>query len=150
MYEELKYDPIRDFINERRNDGVSWDDIYNGEGDLDSLLHHYNKFGHWPNITEDIWHEIVEQQKESEKEILAYGEYDSSATIHDQFQENAIEDIPRGKNSAWQLYKAKLKKKGFRDSSIKEIENASFKLIKRLSLNTTNNGARKGLVIGNV
>ena len=150
MYDELIYDPVRDFIKERRCDGVSWDDILNGEGELENLLHNGNKFLHWPNVTVEIWKEIVDQQKISEKEILAYGEADSSATIHDKFQENAIDDIPRGKNSAWQLYKAKLKQKGFRESSINEIENTSFKLIKRLSLNTTVSGTRKGLVIGNV
>lgn len=150
MYEELIYDPVRDFIKERRKNGVSWDDIIKGEGQLENLLSLNNMFNHWPNVTVEVWLEIVEQQRISEKEILAYGELDSSATIHDQFQENAIEDIPRGKNSSWQLYKAKLKQKGFQESSINEIESASFKLIRRLSLNTMTSGTRKGLVIGNV
>lgn len=150
MYEELIYDPVRDFIKERRKDDVSWEEIYNGEGELESILNLNNKFNHWPQVTVDIWHEIVEQQKKSEKEILSYGEQDTSATIHDQFQENAINEIPRGKNSSWMLYKKKLKDKGFQESSINEIESATFKLIKRLSLNTNISGTRKGLVIGNV
>ena len=113
MYEDLIYDQVRDFIKERRKNGVSWDDILIGEGSLEELLSMSNKFNHWPNVTIEIWTELVIQEKKSEEETQEWGEKDSSATIQDQFQENAIVDIPRGKNSSWQLYSAKLKQKGF-------------------------------------
>ena len=150
MFEDLKYDPVRDWIKDRRKESVSWEDIIVGEGELESLLHFNERFNHWPHLTKEDWECIVNQQLKSEEETLAIKKQQESATIHDNFQENAVTDIPRGKDTSWQTYKRKLLQKGFKPNSVDEIETATFKLIKRLSLNTTEIGARKGLVIGNV
>ena len=49
-----------------------------------------------------------------------------------------------------QLYKKKLKDKGFKDLVIEEMERTTLRILRRLSTNTVNKQSIKGLVIGNV
>ena len=62
MFEDLKYDPVRDWIKDRRKESVSWEDIIAGEGELDSLLHVNERFNHWPHLSKEDWECIVNQQ----------------------------------------------------------------------------------------
>lgn len=150
MFEDLIYDIVRDWIRDQRKDDLSWADIDNAKGKLSSFLEMNEEFNHWPHMSEEEWHQLVKLQKESEEETLAIKSRQESATISDQYEENAVTEIPPGSATAWQTYRRKLISKGFNEATIDEIERASFKLIKKLSLNTTEIGPRKGLVIGNV
>ena len=149
-FESLLYDPVRDWIKEKRKSEVSWDDIMTGMNKLSQLLDSMESFFNWPHMTEDDWLEIVEQQRISEENTEKILSQVKSATIHDEHEENVVSDIPRGENSAWQSYRRKLKAKDFKEASIDEIEKTTYKLLKRLSLDTTQIPPRKGLVIGNV
>ena len=149
-FESLLFDPVRDWIKDKRKSNVSWEEIESGLNDLSYLLCSMEKFSNWPHMSEEDWLQIVEQQRISEETTEKLLSQVKSATIHDEHEENVVEDIPRGNNSAWQTYRRKLKAKGFHDSSIDEIEKTTYKILKRLSLDTTEISPRKGLVIGNV
>ena len=149
-FESLLYDPVRDWIREKRKSEVSWDDIRSGQNDLVNFLSVMEKFNNWPPMLEDDWLKIVEQQRVSEEYTEKVYSQVKSATIHDEHEENVVSDIPRGENSAWQTYRRKLLSKDFKEASIDEIEKTTYKLLKRLSLDTTEIPPRKGLVIGNV
>lgn len=92
-------------------------------------------------LTEEVWDKFVEymQNRDKKHNIVKLGR-------------NTFNDatIPNDKYTAWQLYKSKLIKQGWSDDTIKSIEKTSFEILKNLSMDTTEDGATKGLVIGNV
>lgn len=92
-------------------------------------------------LTEEVWDKFVEymQNRDKKHNIVKLGR-------------NTFNDatIPNDKYTAWQLYKSKLIKQGWSDDTIKSIEKTSFEILKNLSMDTTEDGAIKGLVIGNV
>ncbi|WP_259340672.1 Z1 domain-containing protein [Staphylococcus gallinarum] len=59
-------------------------------------------------------------------------------------------EIPSSPYSSWQLYKSRLQNQGFSTKSIRSIEKSSFDILKSLSMDTTESGPIKGLVVGNV
>jgi hypothetical protein len=56
--------------------------------------------------------------------------------------------IPSGEASSWQLYKNKLIGQGWTDESIKETENTTISILRKLRVETDN--PIKGLTIGHV
>ena len=149
-FESLIYDPVRDWIREKRKNDFSWESIESGLGELTVMLNSMEKYAGWPPLSENDWLQIVEQQRISEEKTEKLLSEIKSATIHDEYEENEVTVVPKGEHSAWQTYRRKLKAKDFKESSIDEIEKTTYKLLKRLSLDTTEISPRKGLVIGNV
>ncbi len=149
-FESLIFDPVRDWIRNQRKTNTSWDDIETGLGNLRNMLASMEKYVGWPHLTEDDWLQIVAQQRESEERTEQFLADKRSATIHDEHEENVVTVVPQGEHSSWQTYRRKLKEKNFKNSSIDEIEQTTYRILKRLSLDTTEISPRKGLVIGNV
>ncbi|TDL98703.1 hypothetical protein ERX27_02485 [Macrococcus brunensis] len=92
-------------------------------------------------ITEDLWVHLVD-------EIHARHEKVKVVKLGDKIRNDA--KIPGDYGSSWQLYKKSLEQKGLSENSILNIEKSSFSILQHLSMDTSDSGPTKGLVIGNV
>lgn len=148
----LKYDEPRKWITHKHEKGgKSWDEIASQptSSPLDAFLSVREDEDGWPHMDAETWRELVKQQEATEKAILELDAHSGQALVIDGTSNNLVE-IPEGTNSCWQLYKEKLLKKGFAETTVGEIERATLKLLRRLSSDTREIGPIKGLVIGNV
>lgn len=152
------YDDWRTWIRKSRINGTSWDSIQYAEKSDEAGLKEFirtavkdMKFGDGQTlITPQEWYEIVKSEKEAEIEQQEIEERTRSAMLTDTTQDNnaSISQSPR---SAWQLYRKHLKDdSGFSETSVQQIEKSCFRILKRLSNDTTQRTPIKGLVIGNV
>lgn len=141
-----KYSQLRNFIEIQYTNQKSWDKVKNLDFMGDSKKAILSSFAPLfaltaEELTEDMWDKFVEylQNRDKKHNIVKLGV-------------NTLNDatIPSDKYTAWQLYKSKLIKQGWSDDSIKSIEKSSFEILKNLSMDSTEDGATKGLVIGNV
>lgn len=149
---DLKYDEPRHWIILHRTHGESWEEIYGQpeSNSLEAFLAEKNRKEYWPEMTPDMWKALVYQQEEAEIEAITIDSSSGQALVVDGTSNNSVE-IPQNPHSCWQLYKKKLEtEKNFPKKTIGEIERATLKLLKRLSIDTQNTGPIKGLVIGNV
>lgn len=92
-------------------------------------------------LTVELWENMVTflQKKDEKNKVTNLGQY----TRNDA-------KIANDPSSAWQLYKKRLIEQNLSESSIENIEKASYELLRRLSTDTTDTEPVKGLVIGNV
>lgn len=148
-----EYDPHREWIRNARTRNMSWDLIeYAGQGNdngLESFLQQQTMLNFWKPVNCDEWKRLVLLQKEAEEQTKVIDYLSGQAMIMEQGEDNDV-DIPADPQSAWQLYKKNLTNNGFKDEVVNEMERATLKLLKRLSNDTTEISAVKGLVIGNV
>lgn len=150
----VEFDACRDWIYKARKLDVPWDIILlgrkNNREELSTFLKSQISENFWPNsLSPELWEKIVEIEKINESKKIDLEEYYDSMTLVDS-EIQSLFTIPTNQRSSWQLYKKHLRDSGFNDESIYNIEISSFKILKRLSLDTIESGAVKGLVIGNV
>jgi hypothetical protein len=100
-------------------------------------------------MDESTWKALIDLQEANEKKAIELDFERGQALVTDGTRNNDAH-IPDVENSCWQLYKEKLKSKGFAEESIDEIERATLMILKRLNGDTRDSGPVKGLVIGNV
>ena len=147
-----KYDDCRKWIRNAREKGFSWEKIFlankSNEEELIVFLRHKTEDDFWEVSIED-WKNIVSLQKEEEEKEEELDLTGTQAIIYNEDRNNDC-TVPSDPYSSWILYKKKLKKNGFTEESIKEIEKATIKILKRLSRDTTQSGPVRGLVVGNV
>jgi hypothetical protein len=152
-YTDLRYDVVREWICGRREVGKTWEELFlackpNEERLLYFLESRVEDDG-WPKMTIDDWQNIVNLQRVAEENTIRRAIEGGAAVIHGDNQINAV-TISRTKNSSWQSYKRGLLEKGFKEETVNEIERATLAILRRLSLDTTETGPIKGLVVGNV
>lgn len=145
------YDRPRKWIIRKRNEEKAWGFIESPDpiNGIDSFLNSMQYVEDWPTMTSQDWELLVSLVKDAEEKNLLSDKNKGQAIVIDGSSENGLK-IPTDEDSAWQLYKKKLLSKGFNEGSVGEIERASHKILKRLSLDTANSEPVKGLVIGNV
>ena len=130
----------------------AWDEIRMlGQPNIEELqkLLDYTAFMNGCSISVTDWFEIVEHVKhnkecEVEITIVPPSIIPSSTLSEAQF---SVDNSP---GSAWTSYKKRLFDNHFEQNTIDMIEQSSINILNKLSLNTTNSGPVKGLVIGNV
>lgn len=152
----VEYDDCWKWVKNKRDRNKSWKEIRfackGDESGLQTFLDNKKMDDDWPlDLTVEKWKEMVDEIKRADDEKLRIQRINKAAEIHDPRCETLQFTIPALPFSSWQLYKQHLSEnKHFTDDSIQKIEEASFGILKRLSLDTTATGPVKGLVIGNV
>lgn len=148
------YDDCRGWIRKRREQkSWSWDKLLlagkDSEEKLKKFLDTKAEDDDWEINIED-WEIIVKQMKDSEEKSEIVEKMNDQALIKDETQDNAL-SIPYDPKSSWVLYKNRLLGQGFKKEVVANIEDSTYKTLKRLSLDTTNRtNPIKGLVVGNV
>jgi hypothetical protein len=147
-----KYDEHRMAIQKLRNKGRDWDFIkYYGKQDEEGLQNKLEQLQEDDVIPEDLnvlmWLEIVKFLREAEEREQMIEEKIANNRILSRRQDNDL-TIPSGAASSWQLYKSKLIGQGWTDESIKDIENTTISILRKLRVETDN--PIKGLTIGHV
>lgn len=149
----VKFDKIRDWIDDSRENDVEWDAIYfansGSEQGLIEFLKIQQTINYWPYIDLETWYEIVENKKSVEEEAKQAVEASKGTSIVSKDTDNRAQ-IPSSPRSAWQLYKSNLINKGFNEVGIKLIEDSAHSILRRLSSDTQKQEPVKGLVVGNV
>lgn len=147
------YDDQRKWIKNARERNMSWDLIEyatkRNDEELKKFLDQQVLTNFWEELTCDEWKILVKLQKEAEEQTIEIDYQSGQAMIIEEGEDNDV-DIPTDPQSAWQLYRKNLLTKGFKEKIVDEMERATLKILKRLSNNTTELPAVKGLVIGNV
>ncbi len=145
-----RFDPPRNWMKNERNRGKTWDEIAMNpnSGLLSEFLINSEQYG-WPPMDETIWKSLADNLKEWEQRTLELDIKRGQALVIDGTSDNDV-SIPVSSTSCWQLYKQKLWSKGFSEETIGEIERATLKILKRLSIDTRKIDPIKGMVIGNV
>lgn len=100
------------------------------------------------SITLDDWKEFVNEARNDEENGTTVTFIEDSSMISKVEDNDCI--IHEGRGSAWSCYRDHLKDEGFLDSSIEEIKNSSYRILKKLKKDTHDSDPVKGLVIGNV
>lgn len=149
-----KYDLHRQWIrNARSVVKKTWDEIMLGcavdEQGLYSFLEQQHLLNFWEKLSIGEWKELVQLEKEAEEETKQIDFLSGQALIYNSGEENDAR-ISTDPNSSWVLYKKKLLKDGFKEDTVKNIERSTFRILKKLSNDTTEIDPIKGLVIGNV
>lgn len=148
-----EYYKHREWIMNARTRNMSWDWIvYAGQGNdegLKTFLSQQFMLNFWKEVSCDDWKALVQLQKEAEEQTKEIDYQSGQATIMEEGEDNDVTISP-DPQSAWQLYRKGLLKNGFKEEVVGEIERATLKLLKRLSIDTTEMMPVKGLVIGNV
>lgn len=144
---DVKYHSIRSLIETKFEEIKDWNKIRNIEflsygNTIEEKLNILTDFSNLKErVTPAVWVKFVDliEEKEKEKKITKLG---------DNIKNDA--KIPQDKNSSWQQYKNKLIKQDWSPKSIESIKDSSYGILRNLSMDTTEDGAIKGLVIGNV
>lgn len=144
--ENVKYLKAFDFIEEQYEKEKDWNKIRNLEMfpniDEDTMISILSTVIHLPKeeISIELWEALVDYKrgKEEAKDIVKLGV---------DFKNNTRK--PTEKNSTWKLYRNKLEEQKWSFKSIEEIEDVSFDIVQRLSMDTKETPV-KGLVMGNV
>lgn len=145
-----KYDKCRRWIQDCIENKVSWEEIRMArKSDISALKQfltncHTEQF--WPPLTIDEWFELVAEIEDYEKRQVSIHFRGNEGALFDPNQDNGL-TIPQHERSCWQLYKNSL---SWKEESIKDLESATFGILKRLSTDTRDSGPVKGLVIGHV
>lgn len=149
-YDNPKYDDCRRWIQKRYEKKSTWDQLRlackNTEEELIAFLANRVIEDDWPEFTVAQWVELVTELEDYEKRQKALIFRGSEGALFDVNQDNGL-TIPEGVRSCWQLYKNGL---GWKAESIKNLEEATLGILRRLSIDTRNTGPIKGLVIGHV
>lgn len=148
-----EYDQHREWIRNARNRNMKWEEIdYAGRGNdegLSEFLTQQSLLNFWKEVSCSEWKELVHLQKEAEEQTQVIDYLSGQAMIMGEGEDNDV-TVPADPQSAWQLYRKKLIKGGFKEEIVDEMERTTLKILKRLSSDTTEMKPVKGLVIGNV
>lgn len=147
-----EYDEHRKAVEKLRERGKDWGFIkYYGKGDKAGLEDKLEQLKEDYVIPDDLnasmWLEIVEALKEMAEHEETVEEKLESSRILSKREDNTL-TVPDNSRSSWQLYKKKLKKQGWTEQSVKEIEETTIGILKKLRIETTD--PIKGLTIGHV
>lgn len=146
--DSLKFIKEIEYIeNLREADKLEWKEIRNkfGEGnsvEANSKLKFFKEMSVFDNeMSVEEWAELVDylMNIELSSNVIKLGESTKNNVV-----------LPSGKTTAWRLYEKSLKEKNWSMKSIKNIQESSFQILQHLSTDTSETGAVKGLVIGNV
>lgn len=150
MFDNPVYDESRRWIQRKFENGNSWDSIKMAcKGSNDELVDFLTariSEDNWPTFSIDDWRALVSECEEfsSKQQELRFRGNDGA--LFNVSQDNALK-IPENERSSWQLYKNSL---GWNSSSIRDLEDATIGILRRLSTDTRETGPIKGLVIGHV
>lgn len=147
------YDMYRDWINNARKAGNSWEDIqYALKGDDDHLKQFLDLQAdtNWWKIKIEDWKNLVKLQRDAEEQTRNISMGSELSMIAEEGEDSDVY-VPASRQSSWQLYKNKLLgQKGFKKPVVTEMEETTIRLLRRLRRETIGTNAVKGLVIGNV
>lgn len=147
-----RYDEHLKAIEKLRNKGREWDFIrYYGKQDKEGLQNKLEQLQADDMIPEDLnaplWLAIVSFLRETEEREQMIEEKIANNRILSHRQDNDLH-IPAGATSSWQLYKNMLINQGWTDNSVKDIENTTISILRKLRVETET--PIKGLTIGHV
>ena len=149
-YNTPRFDGPRRWIQNKRERKISWDSLKMACKESEEDLYHFLSTrayeDDWPEMSVSEWAELVKDMEEVEskqKDLLFKG---SDGALFDTKQDNGLM-IPENERSCWQLYKKSL---GWKEESVKNLEDATIGILRRLSIDTQTTGPIKGLVIGHV
>lgn len=149
-YSTPLFDDCRKWIKRAREHGKSWDFILFGGKKDDIGLKMFLEDNYWDDFASlEDWKNIVELEKANEQRNHDFIEDDAQAMIVGEGEDNEV-FVPTDPNSSWQVYKKHLLEQGFKKDSVDTIENATIRILRRLSADTTESRPVKGMVIGNV
>lgn len=148
------YDQHRQWIrNAHVNAKKTWDEIFMGcasdEEGLKTFLNYQVIMNFWKEVTCEEWKELVQLEKDAEEQTKQIDFLSGQALIFNSGEENDTR-ISTDQNSAWQLYRKKLLSDGFKKDTVDQMERTTYRILKKLSIDTTQMEPVKGLVIGNV
>ena len=136
------------WISGARVSNISWDDIRTGYG-AQSINDFLSRTLFW-KFDLLTWEQFVEYMRKEEETRNSVVNRHTAATIIGTDQNNCM-FIPQDDASAWVNYKARLlNEKGYTQEAVDNIERSCFETLKCLSINTSIDDPRKGLVIGSV
>lgn len=146
-----EYKLCANYILNRLKKGKIWEQIKSfntdNEDDFKDAFDNFKEVNDLEQLSIDDWNEIFEHvklDKESEVNIVVIKPtmIPSSAGYDYKLNNNP--------GSAWISYKRKLLSKGMTIETVNSIEESAHRALNKLSLDTTNSSAVKGLVVGNV
>lgn len=144
------YDDPRRWIQKKNERQMSWDQIKLAckadEQGLEKFLRIRQEEDDWPVLSKEDWYDLVNELMEYEHKQQSLIFRGNDGALFDIKQDNGLK-IPENERSSWQLYKKNL---GWKDEAIKNLEDATIGILRRLSSDTTSTGPIKGLVIGHV
>lgn len=148
------YDQHRQWIrNAHVNAKKTWDEIFIGctsdEEGLKTFLNKQVSMNFWKEVTCEEWKELVQLEKDAEEQTKQIDFLSGQALIYNSGEENDTR-ISTDQNSAWQLYRKKLLSVDFKKDTVDQMERTTYRILKKLSIDTTQIEPVKGLVIGNV
>lgn len=148
------YDQHRQWIrNAHVNAKKTWDEIFMGcasdEQGLKIFLNNQVIMNFWKEVTCEEWKELVQLEKDAEEQTKQIDFLSGQALIFNSGEENDTR-ISTDQNSAWQLYRKKLLFDGFKKDTVDQMERTTYRILKKLSIDTKQIEPVKGLVIGNV
>ncbi|WP_051348371.1 Z1 domain-containing protein [Peribacillus kribbensis] len=151
-YSSPKYDEHRMAVEKLRKRGRDWDFIkYYGKQDEEGLQNKLEQLQEDDMIPEDlnatIWLGIVKFLREAAEREQMIEDKIATNRILSRRQDNNL-TIPGGEASSWQLYKNKLIRQGWTEESVKDTENTTISILKKLRVETDK--PVKGLTIGHV
>ena len=144
------YDDCRKWIQKKSEKNVDWSVIalagMQDEKELEIFLERREREDDWPRLNAYAWRLLVAevQEYESKQQSLIFRGNDGA--LFDPNQDNGLK-IPENERSCWQLYKNGL---GWKPDALKNLEDATYGILRRLSYDTKATGPIKGLVIGHV
>lgn len=150
VYDFPYYDEPRSWIQKKRAQNLDWAIIRmakkKSNAELISFLKAQHEDNDWPELSVNDWESLVDecQAVEAQQESIIFRGNDGA--LYDRSQDNNLK-IPENPRSCWQLYKNALK---WKEQSIKDLEEATFGILRRLSTDTRESGPVKGLVVGHV
>ncbi len=149
-YDSPMYDDCRIWIQKKHEKGHTWDELKyackTDDSKLLSFLLTREVEDDWPPLSTEEWKSLVGELEEYEgqqKDLIFRG---NDGALYDVKQDNGLR-IPENERSCWQLYKKSL---GWKEESIRNLEDATIGILRRLSIDTQATGPIKGLVIGHV
>ena len=149
-FDNPAYDESRRWIQRKFENGINWDAIKKAcketDDQLIDFLNNRKDEDDWPVFSIGDWKDLVSECEEiaNKQQTLRFRGNDGA--LFDVTQDNALK-IPENPRSSWQLYKNSL---GWKQESITALEEATIGILRRLSIDTTQTGPIKGLVIGHV
>lgn len=150
VYDFPYYDEPRSWIQKKRAQNLDWAIIRmakkKSNAELISFLKAQHEDNDWPELSVNDWESLVDecQAVETQQESIVFRGNDGA--LYDRSQDNNLK-IPENPRSCWQLYKNALK---WKEESIKDLEEATLGILRRLSTDTRESGPIKGLVVGHV
>lgn len=147
-----KYQEHLAIVEKLRSRGREWDDIkFYGKSDklgLQTKLEILQEDDLIPvDLNAELWLDIVAFLRQAEERIQTIEEKMENNRILSSRQDNDL-SVPMLSASSWQLYKNKLLRQGWTDDSVKELEQTTISILRKLRVEADT--PIKGLTIGHV